>query len=97
MWPNPQTPADMVTFTEEILNEKLHFLCSLNRTPVSDCFDLHHQAFRYGKNSLKSVIFKQECWLVSILSGRKQWKEQISHIFLLFLSLTLNKWMPAGF
>ena len=28
MWPNPQVPADLVTFTEEILNEKLHFLCS---------------------------------------------------------------------
>ena len=25
---DPQFPADLVTFTEEILNEKLHFLCS---------------------------------------------------------------------
>ena len=28
MWQNPQYPADLVTFTEEILNGKLHFLCS---------------------------------------------------------------------
>ena len=28
MWPNPQIPADLVTITTEILNEKLHFLCS---------------------------------------------------------------------
>ena len=28
MGPNPQFAADMVTFTEEILNGKLHFLCS---------------------------------------------------------------------
>ena len=28
MWPNPQSPADLVTFTEEILNGKFHFLCS---------------------------------------------------------------------
>ena len=28
MWPNPQFPADLVTFIEEILNRKLHFLCS---------------------------------------------------------------------
>ena len=28
MWTNPQIPADLVTFTEEILNEKLHFLSS---------------------------------------------------------------------
>ena len=25
MWTNPQFPADLVTFTEEIFNEKLHF------------------------------------------------------------------------
>ena len=25
MWPNPQETADSVTFTEEILNGKLHF------------------------------------------------------------------------
>ena len=33
MGPNPQFPADLVTFTEdteEILNGKLHFLCSVN-------------------------------------------------------------------
>ena len=28
MGPNPQFLADLVTFTEEILNGKLHFLCS---------------------------------------------------------------------
>ena len=27
MWPNPQFPADLVSFTEEILNGKLQFLC----------------------------------------------------------------------
>ena len=27
-WPNPQFPADLVTFTEKILNGNLHFLCS---------------------------------------------------------------------
>ena len=30
MCPNLQFPADLVTFTKEILNEKLHFLCSEN-------------------------------------------------------------------
>ena len=28
MWPNPQETADLVTLTEDILNGKLHFLCS---------------------------------------------------------------------
>ena len=27
--PSPQFPADLVTFTEDILNGKLHFLCSV--------------------------------------------------------------------
>ena len=29
MWPNPQLAASLVTFTEEIVNGKLHFLCSV--------------------------------------------------------------------
>ena len=29
MWANLQFPADLVTFTEEILNRKLNFLCSV--------------------------------------------------------------------
>ena len=29
MWPNSQETADLVTFTEETLNGKLHFLCSV--------------------------------------------------------------------
>ena len=28
MWPNPELPADLIIFTEEIVNGKLHFLCS---------------------------------------------------------------------
>ena len=28
MWPNPPFLADVVTFTEEILDGKVHFLCS---------------------------------------------------------------------
>ena len=30
MWPILQFPKDLVTFTEEILNGKLNFLCSEN-------------------------------------------------------------------
>ena len=29
MWPNPQETANLVTFTEEILNVKLYFLCNV--------------------------------------------------------------------
>ena len=30
MWPNTQETADLVTFSEEILHGKIHFLCSVN-------------------------------------------------------------------
>ena len=45
MWPNPQFPADLVTFIDEILNGKLHFLrcghCVLPNYPwLSDCVNL---------------------------------------------------------
>ena len=29
MWPNPQDTTNLVTFTEKILNGKLHFFCSV--------------------------------------------------------------------
>ena len=35
MWPNPQESADFVTFTEKILNGKLHFLCSVREKKSS--------------------------------------------------------------
>ena len=38
MWPNAQFPADLVTFTGEILNGKLHFLCS-----AQTCMGQYHQ------------------------------------------------------
>ena len=31
MWPNPPETTDLVTFTQEVLNGKLHFLCSGTR------------------------------------------------------------------
>ena len=34
MWPNPQETADLVIFTEEILNGKLHFLCSAEKLEI---------------------------------------------------------------
>ena len=45
MWPNPQFPADLVTFTEEILIGKLHFLSRENyqlRQGNQDTHDPNH-------------------------------------------------------
>ena len=30
MWPDPQETVDLVTFTEELINGKVHFLCTGN-------------------------------------------------------------------
>ena len=35
MWPDLQKAADFVTFTEETLNGKLYFLCSVSRKVLS--------------------------------------------------------------
>ena len=39
----PQFPADVVTFTEEILNGKLHFLCSGDHSPNRLTLIHHHR------------------------------------------------------
>ena len=39
MWPNPQIPADLVTFAEKILNGKLQFLCSIRQLTGFHCIN----------------------------------------------------------
>ena len=57
MWPNPQETLDLVTFTEEILNGKLYFLCSVNELPA-----LIYPPYFSEKSHLKlpSHLFKRE-------------------------------------
>ena len=44
MWPNQQFPADLITFTEEILNGKLHFLYS-GRGGLNSVIGIFHDPF----------------------------------------------------
>ena len=44
MRPNPQFFVDLVTFTDEILNGKLFFFCSVNENNYND------QTFKSNKN-----------------------------------------------
>ena len=39
MWSNPQKTANLVTFTEEILNEKLDFLCSVTYLEITHKYE----------------------------------------------------------
>ena len=54
MWPNPQFPVNLVTFTEEILNEKLNSLCSVV---------LREQCFR-------ETLINVGSWNVGKISGK---------------------------
>ena len=58
MWPNPQLPADSVTFTEEILNEKFHFLCNVTLwlTYLSSYFT--NQFSGWSKHRLNKFFIK---------------------------------------
>ena len=51
MWPNPVFSADLVTFTKEILNGKLHFLCNARLGAVK--FDIPRRSFTV----IKSKVF----------------------------------------
>ena len=64
MLPNPQETADLVIFTEEFLNVKLHFLCS---------FTNYHNLSLYRLSSdpdenLKNKILCQTLNLVIVTS-----------------------------
>ena len=64
MWPNTQFPTDLVTFTEEIVNGKLHFLCSVESTVteiflsnVPDCWSQGHQNRALCYNNSWRVVY----------------------------------------
>ena len=42
-----QFPADLVTFTEETLNGKLHFLCSVYSSTLNQCI---HEIARVARD-----------------------------------------------
>ena len=86
MWPNPQFPVDLVTFTQEILHGKLHFfamegvsLKALHPQSVGD-LSLKLNIFRYTLHELQArypIIADTEayiapCQISLIRSSRSQ-------------------------
>ena len=59
MWPNPQESADLATFTEEILNGKLHFW----RSDASEfhiflfMIDVNHNSYILGSALIQLTLF----------------------------------------
>ena len=61
---NPQETADLVTFTEKILDGKLHFLCSVSKSSVSRELALSDQGFG---------VIRKSSWSLHI-AFEKSWK-----------------------
>ena len=58
MWPNPQFPADFVTYTEEILNGKFQFLCSVNSVITQNSNYLPFRKDRNNQRCNQSTVKK---------------------------------------
>ena len=58
MWPDPQQTADLVTFTEEILNRKFHFLCNVRLVRLQISMVVKIESWEKWKFSYMQVI----CW-----------------------------------
>ena len=54
MWPNLKETADLVTFTEEILNGKLHFLSS----ETSNIQNIYNMIYIMFLNKLENFVKK---------------------------------------
>ena len=66
MWPNPQFPPDLVTFTGEILNRKLHFLRS-DLSIYRQVIDLFMHMYAQHNDIMydyKIIKFYMGIWLV---------------------------------
>ena len=70
MWPNPQETADLVTFTEETLNGKLHFLCSVNH---SNGTRTHKHLVQKGTLSHSAKLASLAMWLSLGLQAKWLW------------------------
>ena len=56
MWPIPHFPADLVTFSEEILHAKLHYLCSGYRATLQNKLTVIFNSFCF-QFSDNSIVF----------------------------------------
>ena len=61
MWPNWQETANLVTFTEKILNGKLHFTCSVIsvQNVISSCYKLTFPSVHISHKFVSFLFEKQ--------------------------------------
>ena len=74
MWPNREETADLVTFTEEILNGKLHFLC--NACAMSD----NKTLFIYGFHEMQKLHRRHAPTLVLLYETHRRIQNPLKHL-----------------
>ena len=89
MWPNPEETADLVTFTKEIPNGKLHFLCSALSRKKS--FILQEQPLAGVARSSFSKNFKRFWEKLQIL---QRLTETIQTSKMELFAKIVNDWNP---
>ena len=82
MWPNPQQTVDLVTFAEEIINGKLHFLCT--------CFQINASSVILEKKFGQKLKKKQR----EFDNSRKLWYLPFRNFWLALPKI--NLWKKDG-
>ena len=102
MWPNLQFPADLVTFTVEICNGKLHFLCSVRcdwkqKEVISEIAKLQMNVWMFvsggemvGRNKYGPLISPTVLWIISVWYKNPSKKLSFSEIFASYFHLSLK-------
>ena len=95
MWPNPQFPADLVTFTIEIVNGKLYFLWSVFTKIRDNLVGIYMSKVNGGNTKAMCQIWRH--WYYFGVFVVKF--EHISHIVLAFplLTWTSKCWLVQNF
>ena len=91
MWPNPQFPVDLVTFTEETLYGKLHFLCNENYRKIKYWVFTITWKNQYNLISIMCFIISRIIWPIrnnfllkrNILTARLLlwWKNSLGFLY----------------
>ena len=79
MWPNPQETADLVTFTEEILDGELYVSCSSHICECSDTIVNVQNVLTLKKETLAQTLFCE--FRTHILCNSSRWLLMIQFIF----------------
>ena len=99
MWPNPHFPADLVAFTKDILNGKLHYLCYL-QTVFWKCCGWVKQAIMLNQSFLGFKLLQYILPLthfMPLISFDTPWKHQKIRGFMMFSGgIKRDQWHEMG-